>query len=361
MQTLQPTLRLGRDAWNRDAMPVEEFHGRVARLRALMRPLDLDALLLYGRGLNHCGHPTYVSNYIVKLPFSALVVLPREGELALMFEGATRGRAAAGATTWIEDVRPCWSLAGECLQVLKERGLPRGRVGLAGLPRRMPFADWRVLADGLEGATLVDVEPQVDALRTIKSARELAQIAHATRLVREALARVPTLERAPDEMALAAGGIREARRLGAEDLRVALGRHVEGRWVFAPPQHAPLATGDRIAVGVAASWERYWSEATRTFDVHADGLGRAWSAATETRFRDIASRARPGTAVADLATAPVNDLTAIACHGIGITPEEPPALTSDSTLRLATGMVLAVSVAFEDAGGPVVLGDTVTV
>src|SRR5262245_14056460 len=185
MQTVQPTLRLGRDVWNRDAMPVEEFHGRVARLRALMEPLDLDALLLYGRGLNHCGHPTYVSNYIVKLPFAALVTLPREGELALMFEGAARGRSAAGATTWIEDVRPSWNLAGECLQILKERDLLRGRIGLAGLPRLMPFADWRLLTGGLEGATLVDVERHVDALRAIKSARELAQVAHATRLVHE--------------------------------------------------------------------------------------------------------------------------------------------------------------------------------
>jgi len=194
MQTLQPTLRLGRDAWNRDAMPVEEYHSRVARLRALMPPLDLNALLLYGRGLNHCGHPTYVSNYIVKLPFAALVLLPREGELALIFEGAARGRSAAGATTWIEDVRPCWTLADECLQILKERDLVSGRVGLAGLPRLMPFADWRVLTGGLEGATVIDVEPQVDALRMIKSARELAQIAHATRLVHEALARVPALK-----------------------------------------------------------------------------------------------------------------------------------------------------------------------
>src|SRR5262245_38850387 len=240
MQTLQPTLRLGRDAWNRDTMPVEEFHGRVARLRALMAPLGLDALLLYGRGLNHCGHPTYVSNYIVKLPFAALVALPREGELALMFEGATRGRSAAGATTWIEDVRPCWDLAGECLQILKERELLRGRVGLAGLPGLMPFGDWLVLAGGLEGATLVDVEREVGALRTVKSVRELAQIGHATRLVHDALARVPAIESASDEMALTAAVIRDARRLGAEDIRVALGRHVEGRWVFAPPQHAPL-------------------------------------------------------------------------------------------------------------------------
>ena len=359
MQTLQPTLRLGRDAWNRDAMPVEEFHGRVARLRALMRPLDLDALLLYGRGLNHCGHPTYVSNYIVKLPFSALVVLPREGELALMFEGATRGRAAAGATTWMEDVRPCWNLAGECVQILKERNLLRGRIGLAGLPRLMPFAEWRALTGGLEAGALVDVEAQVDAVRMLKSPRELAQIERATHLVHTALAGASRMERAADEMALAAGVIREARRLGAEDIRVALGRHMDGRWVFAPPQRATLATGDRFAITVAASWERYWSESTRTFDVRAEGLANAWNAETEARFRDITSRARPGALLADLTTARTGGVSAIESHGIGITPEEPPALTPDSTMRLESGMVVVVRAAFEEAGGPVVLGGTV--
>lgn len=359
MLTLQPTLRLGRDAWNRDAMPVDEFQGRVARLRAAMAPLDLQALLLYGRGLNHCGHPTYVSNYIVKLPFAALVVLPREGEPVLMFEGATRGRAAAGATTWIEDVRPCWNLAGECLLVLKERDLLHGRIGLAGLPRLMPFADWRVLTGGLEVATLVDVESQVDALRMIKSPRELAQIERATHLVHTTLARVPTMERAPDETALAAAVIREARRLGAEDIRIALGRHEEGRWVFAPPQHGPIASGDRLAITVAASWERYWSQATRTFDVRAEGLANAWNAETETGFCDITSRSRPGGLIADLTTARAAGITSIEGHGIGITPEEPPALTS--TMRLESGMVLVVSASFEAVGGPVMFGETLTV
>ena len=65
MRALQPTLRLGRDVWDREAMPVEEFADRTARLRAGMARRGLDALLLFGSGLDGCGHPTYVSNYIV--------------------------------------------------------------------------------------------------------------------------------------------------------------------------------------------------------------------------------------------------------------------------------------------------------
>src|SRR5262245_32311033 len=172
MRALQPTLRLGRDVWDRDAMPVEEFKARAARLREGMTRRGLDALLLFGSGLDGCGHPTYISNYIVKLPFTALVVLPCDGEPALMFEGATRGRSAAQATTWIDDVRPCWNLAETCLAVLRERRLLDAALGLAAMPRLVPHAQWASLVSGLPHARLIDAEDLVWECRAIKSARE---------------------------------------------------------------------------------------------------------------------------------------------------------------------------------------------
>jgi len=201
MQTLQPTLRLGRDVWDRTAMPIEEFQDRARRLRDTMARRGLDAMLLYGAGLNGCGHPTYLSNYIVKLPFSALVVLPREGEPALMFEGATRGRSAAQATTWIEDVRPCWKMAETCLAVLADRGLNAATIELAGLPRLVPHAEWSTLVAGLAGATLVDAEDIVDRQRAIKSPREIAQVRRASEIVDQSLASLPDATPAPDDEA----------------------------------------------------------------------------------------------------------------------------------------------------------------
>src|ERR1019366_1217413 len=73
MHTLQPTLRLGRDVWDPAAMPVEEFKSRVAWCRNEMRGRSIEAMLLYGNGLDECGYPAYLSNYTVKLPFAALV------------------------------------------------------------------------------------------------------------------------------------------------------------------------------------------------------------------------------------------------------------------------------------------------
>jgi Xaa-Pro aminopeptidase len=365
--TLQPTLRLGRDVWDRVAMPVEEFRQRADRLRAAMSGAGLDALLLYGSGLNDCGHPTYVSNYIVKLPFSALVVLPRDGEPALIFEGATRGRAAAQATTWIEDVRPCWNIAETCLTVLEERNVTAGRIGLAAMPRLVPHPEWTTLTAGLARAKLVDAEDLVDALRTIKSTLEVAQLRRASRIVRRALAKLPPM---PDELELAAQVIHRARSDGAEDIRLLVARPQQEHWALRPPEPALIRRGELISLMVSASWERYWSEATRTFVARADGLVGISDERLEARLHAIVSGAKPGVVAAEwvrsvgLAMTP-GERHALEPygfgHGIGITPEEPPALTPDSGVQLTSGMCLVFRTAVSSTAGLVLHGDTVVI
>jgi Xaa-Pro aminopeptidase len=370
VQTLQPTLRLGRDVWDRVAMPDAEFHDRVERLRAAMAGDTLDALLLYGRGLNQCGHPTYLANYIVKLPFAALVVLPRAGEPALIFEGATRGRDAATATTWIEDVRPCWNIASTCLTVVGERSLSAGRIGLAGLPRLMPYHEWRTLAGGLGGATLVEAEALVDRQRAVKSPRELAQMRHTSRLADLAMRSVTTAGPAAiTESDLAARVIRDARIAGAEDVRLMIGRPLERDFAFRPPEARRLDPGDLFALHVAVSRERYWWEATRTYRARADAIEQVWTGDLDARFRGIVGAARPGATVRDIVNAaraalmPVEqqalEIVGLG-HGIGVTPEEPPVLADADSgdIELAPGMCLVVRAALQAAGTLVVHGDT---
>jgi Xaa-Pro aminopeptidase len=364
MQTLQPTLRLGRDVWDRAAMPAEEFHDRASRLREAMREADLDALLLYGSGLNGCGHPTYLSNYIVKLPFSALVVLPREGEPALMFEGAARGRSAAQTTTWIEDVRPCWAMADTCLEVLTERRLLSARIGLAGLPELMPHADWATLAAVLDRATLVDAEGLVSRQRAIKSHREREQVRRATQIVTRALAAPPSV----DEALLAAHLIREARMQGAEDIRVMIGRPKDGGAVFRPPEDTAIADGDPVNVMLAASWERYWSEEIRSYTARNGRLELVWNDEMSARFRAIVASVQPGLSIGDWAGATLAAMTpaeqqALVSvglgHGIGITPVETPHLSPGEPLTIQSGMCLVVCSAMTSEENVVLHAETV--
>lgn len=371
MNTLQPTLRLGRDVWDRTAMPVEEFHDRALRLREAMGRQGLDALLLYGAGLNGCGHPTYLSHYIVKLPFSALVVLPREGNPALMFEGATRGRSAAQATTWIEDVRPCWNMAETCLAVLADRGLSTATIGLAGLPRLVPHEEWATLAAGLAGATLTDAEDLVDRQRAIKSDREIAQVRRASHIVRETLASLSARRPAiADEATLAAVVMREARMRGAEDIRLLMARPEEPDWAFRPAGDATFGEGDTFYLHLGASWERYWSEAIRTCVVRTDRLDPVWNGELDGRFRRLVAAAAPGTPVAEwvraaAASMSVSERRALdpygLGHGVGVTPEESPVLTAVSDATIESGMCLVVRAALKGDRGLVVHAETIVV
>ena len=351
-------------------MPIEEFQDRARRLREAMARRDLDAMLLYGAGLNGCGHPTYISNYIVKLPFSALVVLPREGEPALMFEGATRGRAAAQATTWIEDVRPCWNMAETCLAVLAERHLTAAAIGLAGLPRLVPHAEWATLAAGLAQATLVEAEDIVDRQRAIKSPREMSQVRNASRIVDQSLATIPESLPFVGEAHLAAIVMREARMRGAEDIRVSMARLNEPDWAFRPAMNSTFGEGDTLSVHLAASWERYWSESIRTYVIRAGRFDLIWNDDLEKRFRNIVAAATPGTTVAAWVDAAASSMSASelralgTCglgHGIGVTPEESPVLAADNQTTIQSGMCLAVRAVLPADRGFVVRGDTIVV
>jgi Xaa-Pro aminopeptidase len=352
-------------------MPVEEFRDRARRLQETMARMGLDAMLLYGAGLNGCGHPTYLSNYIVKLPFSALVVLPREGEPALMFEGATRGRAAAQATTWIEDVRPCWNMADTCLAVLADRGLTAATIGLAGLPRLVPHEEWSTLAAGLARATLVEAEDVVDRQRAIKSAREIAQVRRASHIVDQALASVSEgRPAAADEARLAALVMRAARMRGAEDIRLLMARPGEAEWAFRTAGDAAFCEGDTLSVHLGASWERYWSEAIRTYVVHGGRLDLEWNGELDGRFRSLVAAATAGTTVAEWvraagATMSASERRSLAPygmgHGIGVTAEESPVLATDSQAMIESGMCLVVRAAMTGDRGLVVHGDTIVV
>jgi len=368
MQTLQPTLRLGRDVWDSSAMPLDEFRGRADRLRAAMAERDLDALLLYGSNPNGCGHPTWLANYIVKLPFAAMVVLPREGDAALIFQGAMRGRDAAKATTWIEDVRPCWNVAAECLAALTERGLTHVRIGLAGMPRLVPHSDWETLTARLAGAALIDAEDLVNCQRAIKSEREIGQLRRSSAIVEQVMESFAHIAPSTGEWHLVANLMREARMQGTEDIRVLIARPREAEWAFRPVENVACRDGDVISVLLAASWERYWSESIRTFRVAGDRFEPLWPSECTARFRALAAQLKPGRTTGDWARTAVAAMTAaeaaaIAPYGlgggIGITPEEWPPLSVRDETTIERGMCFAVRVAFESPAGLVLHGETV--
>ena len=136
METLQPILKRGRNVWDQINMPRVEFQRRVERIREKMAREGLDVLLLYG-DVHDYGYPCYVSNFLVRLPAGALVVLPRTGEPVLFFVGSSRELKLGQRVTWIEDIRSSLagafsstgSLAGDRRHAIRKTGISWGRSG----------------------------------------------------------------------------------------------------------------------------------------------------------------------------------------------------------------------------------------
>ena len=363
MQTLQSTLKLGRDVWDSQALPHAEFEGRLDLVRDLMRSRDLDLMLLYGRGLDHCGHPTYLSHYTVKLPVAAMVVVPDAGGPVLLFQGASRGLPAAKATTWMNDVHACGDVARATAALLRERAWTPRAVGIAGVDQHMPHDGRRLLIESLADARVVDVDDAVYAIRAIKSAREQEQVRRAGRLLAHTLG---ALSRArvgfSSERSIEATLIRDARLGGAEDVKVMLARPSEDDG-FRPAEEIPVADGT-IIVNLSVSLDRYWAQACRTFGTAAGRVVAQPTPALDAEATRRLALLRQGLTMADIAAMgpPTRRMNCTRCHGIGLEAEEPPGLESRSSVVVAPGMCLVVRTALDDETyGPVERADTVII
>lgn len=370
MQTLSPILRLGRDIWDSANLPVEEFKARAERLQTEMDRAGIGVLLLYGKAHDNCGYPVYLSYHVLKSPRASLVVLPRDGAPVLIIQDASRGLAAVQATTWIEDIRPCGNVGETCASVLAEKTLLSATVGLAGVRRLMPYGQCQTLLAALDHAKLVDAEPFVEALRSIKSSREIAQVRRASQIVRRVLENVAAKHSGPvNESMLAADLMRDARIQGAEDVRVLIATPLESGWTFRPVQDAAIGNGEKIVLHIAACWERYWAESARTYAATSRGLECVSSAAQDAAFGRLAAAVNPGRTAAEYvrtAAAEMGPSHAALIEeygfgsGIGITPKEPPILAPDNQTMIERGMCLAIRAALPDnRGGFIVRADTV--
>ena len=164
--------------------------------------------------------------------------------------------------------------------------------------------------------------------------------------------------------------MREARMQGAEDIRIMIARPLDDGWTFRPPEDVAVREGETLSMTLCASWERYWSEATRTFVARGERFELAWDDEADARFRAMVAGARAGVAVGDWVASAQAAMTPAerralesmgAGHGIGVTPEEAPALSAGSRVAIASGMCLVVRAALSTGHGLALRSDTVVV
>jgi Xaa-Pro dipeptidase len=140
---------------------------RYANVRAAMEAGDLDAVVVCGSEYTGFeGAVTYMSGFVIVHRY-AYVLLPRDGDPAIVFPAEARYVGEHG-TTWIEE-QVFADLPGACLA---DR-LAGRRVGVYGLDYVMTVRDQQALAGR---AALVPFDQEFDLARAVKSEEELASV-----------------------------------------------------------------------------------------------------------------------------------------------------------------------------------------
>lgn len=368
METMQPTLKNGRNVWDRINMPRSEFEERLKKIRRAMKGQGIDLLLLYGNAFDEYGNYCYLSNYVIRLPRGAMVAVARKGDISLMFEGASRGIPSVKKVTWIKDVRACGDLSRECVKYMKEKRLIPSTVGFAGLKGLMPYAQWQVLSDGLGPCKVVDADHLLK-MRMVKSQREVDQIRRASRVVVHAFDVIlETAFPSRNEATLEAMVRREARLEGAEDFRMMIAIPGEENWAFHPPEDRQIATGKSLIIYLAVEFERYWAEAVRTFVAKGASFERPELERLQALYEKVVQTMKPGKTVTQVYKEIMEEmreghgdviLDYGLGQGIGLSPKEFPVISGEDETALKNGMCFSLRLGVKDKDlGAVMIGNT---
>ena len=370
METMQPTLKRGRDVWDRVNMPKAEFLDRVEKIKERMKQQGIDVLLLYSNSGNEYANSCYITNYIMKMPQGAIVAVTKTGEVALIYEGFARDVPGVKAITWVEDVRSCDDVSRTTVAFLNEKGLIPSTMGLAGLEQSMPHEQFRFFLKSTEGCTLVPADEMIGEIRKIKSQREVDQVRRAGRIVGRIFgklseAALPGI----NEKTLEAMIAREAYLDGAEDVRILIARPKENGSALRPCEDFFLPADEPVILYLAVEFERYWAEAVRTFVYEKGFFIETDAESVRTLYHRVVAGLNAGKEVS-LFCSEVSALAASAYghifheyglgNGIGLSLRESPLLSRTETSRFQEGMCLSLRLAIKgDETGLALTGETI--
>jgi len=369
METMRTTLRRGRNVWDKINMPESVFQERVEKIRSEMKKEDIDVLLVYGDAWREYGNPSYISNYYPSMG-GAIALIPRQGEVALLFWGSARGIEYTQNITWIKELRPGADIISSCVKYLEELGLFPSTIGLAGLKQLMPYLQLQSFYKSLSGCKIVDADHIVSDMRMVKSPRERDQIQRASRILTRAF---DIIANAPleslNEIILEATLDRYARLEGAEDVRILIAKPQEQKWAFRPVEDSQMLPGETVIIYLAVEFERYWSEIIRTFVVEPSCLAPAKGENYSELYEKIMRMLKPGKPVSRFYMEALSELEKSGTgyiqdyglgQGIGQSTNELPVITEEDASELKEGMCLTLRLAMRDKEmGAFMMGNTI--
>ncbi len=364
-------LKRGCSTWDSTQVPQAEFQARLERVRKEMTERDLDALVIYGDNYSFADL-CYLTNYFPKVR-GGIAVVPRDGALSLLLNIGSRDVPFAKTLTWVEDVRASNLVGADGAKLLKEKGFQKARLGLVDSGQGFPLPQLEEMKNALPDVRWENMPSLFQPMRLNKSARELAAMGEAGRLLNEVCDGARDfIKPGRKEYEIVADIDRLARDKGAEDIRILYGE----RRLNPPSFKQAASVGSHWAVYFAVQHERYWAEACRTYFLSNDAkLKNTYNRAQEI-VAAMMRQLKPKGAVAAIDETARKELgefytTASVygfANGIGLNQWEAPFLNLDDAAQVGApsvgattlneNMTLALRVTIETEGKIVLYGDS---
>lgn len=253
-----PVIRTGLATWDQRRLPADEFARRARSAEDVCRSAGVEALVV----LAHASDPapvTYLTNFRPTARIAAVILVPGRRPVLLAGMGGRREEAYQRSVAWIADLAPQPLSAGALRRILEDRGVTSGRLGITGLEDLFtPEARHRFVADWA-GFDLVALDGELAGLRRRKGVRELAVLAEADGVAREAV-RAGARAFATGRSAFVAAAAIEhvARARGCGDVRLLVGQP-DGS--LRPVEDAARGDGSELLVShTAVEFRGYWAE-----------------------------------------------------------------------------------------------------
>lgn len=326
-----------------------------------MGAMSIDALVVYSFRFNAVRYLSgFYPDYSVSN--SGLLVVPRDGEPTL-FTRVPGHIDTSRRLSVLSDVRVCKgsttgsgdldALAEDCVELLADRGLARGVIGLAGyIPERGIEWPLRRLLDNR--AKIVEGNQILDSLRQIKSENELKLTMKSAEIGNRAYdAALDSVREGLWEPKLSSTAEHEMLEQGAEAAHVHFGM-LEGSKRYHVPFERNMKRGDRYILEVIPRYKGYTTETAGTFAIGEapDELKEIHDDAT-TVYYGAADLIEPGvtsfgslvkSVTLSLKKPPPRDGGWFRLgHGMGLDNlEKPESLSESDDAIIKPGMVLAI-------------------
>ena len=358
MLTLHSVLKSGAQYADWNAFPPEAFAERLARARAAVTASGDDAWLVYGDA-QHDGDLAFLTHFPTRQRGSLLLVRP-SGDPVLLAAVGSRDIPASKLLTFVTDMRPYSRLVDALPKLLAAEGLDAARIGLVGVRDALAIAEWDAVCRALPNVRWTFRDAAFAPLRRVADPVVVRGVARAAAVAAAGLQRAAEVIVPGAVLRAAAAEIeRTLRRAAAEDVRILVGSARSGG-VLHPPDDRTLANDDGLLVFVAVVVQRCWAEAGRTFALGSPpepvrALERRAAAAVDAMAAAVAPAVTAG-AVWDAAARELDGAQLRSAgtyglgHGIGLDPDEAPAIVAGSTQTFAGCAGIALHAVVRNAG-----------